>query len=67
MTAVEITVYDIGGKLIKSLVSEVQSAGSKVISWNGTNKFGEFVPSGTYFYRIEAGLHSQTRKMIIIK
>tara|TARA_B100000131_G_scaffold318483_1_gene362451 strand:+ start:697 stop:2070 length:1374 start_codon:yes stop_codon:yes gene_type:complete len=67
MTTVEITVYDIGGKLIKSLVSEVQSAGSKVISWNGTNKFGEFVPSGTYFYRIEAGLHSQTRKMIIIK
>ena len=39
----------------------------KAAYWNGRNGSGELVSSGVYFYRLEAGDYSQTRKMVILK
>jgi len=39
----------------------------RAVHWDGKTNSGENVSSGTYFYRIQAGQHSQTRKMVILK
>jgi flagellar hook assembly protein FlgD len=40
---------------------------SKVIYWDGRNENGEYVSLGTYFYQIQAGDYTETRKMVILK
>ena len=40
---------------------------SKAIYWDGKTEKGEQVSSGTYFYQIEAGDYTETRKMVILK
>jgi len=63
-----LVIYDITGREIKTLVDEVKTAGTHTIEWDGTNRGGTKVPSGTYFYRIkvENGFTS-ARKMIFLK
>ena len=39
----------------------------RAIYWDGRNAKGESVSSGVYFYRLQAGDYSQTRKMVILK
>ena len=55
-------VYDILGKEISTLVNEVKNAGSYTVEFNGGN-----LPSGTYFYRLEAGDNLDVKKMILLK
>ena len=43
------------------------SQAEKAIYWDGRNANGESVSSGVYFYRLQAGDYSQTRKMVILK
>lgn len=64
---VKLKVFDMLGRVIKTLVNEFQSAGSKVAFWNGTNDQGSGVPSGCYIYRIEAGNFIKSQKMILLK
>ena len=59
---VQITIYDMLGRKITTLVSEIQDAGYKSVLWNASN-----VPSGMYFYQIKAGDFVQTKKMILLK
>jgi hypothetical protein len=59
---VSIKIYDLIGREIKTLVNEYKTAGSYLVSFNGS----EFA-SGVYFYRIQAGSYIQTKKMIILK
>jgi len=59
---IQITIYDLLGKEVTTLVSEIQEAGYKTAQWNATN-----VPSGMYFYQIRAGEFVQTKKMILMK
>ncbi len=59
---VTIEIYDILGRKIEMLVSGKQPAGSHTIVWEAKN-----VPSGVYFYRIEAGEYSQTEKCVLLK
>ena len=51
----------------KTLVDESQSAGHKAVSWNGTDRRGQRVATGVYFYCMVAGEFKQTRKMVLIK
>ena len=64
---VNITVYDIMGKIVNNLVSNQQSAGYRSISWNATNDLGQPVSAGMYIYTIQAGTFRQTRKMLLMK
>jgi hypothetical protein len=62
-----ITVYDTRGRLVARLADEDQQAGPHAIVWNGLDTSGTPLPSGVYFYRLEAGKLTQTRKMIILR
>jgi len=65
--SVRIIVYDIKGREVQTLVNSKQSAGSYSVVWNATNKLGEKVSSGIYFYRITTNKFSATKKMMLIK
>jgi len=64
---VNITIYDITGRHISTLVSSHQYAGYKSIQWNATNNHGERVSAGIYLYKIQAGELRQTKKMVLLK
>ena len=60
---VTIKVYDILGRLVKTLINdEFKDAGFFEITFDGTN-----LASGVYFYRIEAGKFVQSKKMVLLK
>jgi hypothetical protein len=59
---VTLEIYDILGRKIETLVDEYQSAGSYAVVWNADN-----FASGMYFYRLQAGEYSGTKRMTIIK
>ncbi|MFQ6032962.1 MAG: T9SS type A sorting domain-containing protein, partial [Candidatus Zixiibacteriota bacterium] len=66
-TEVRLTIYNILGQKVKTLVDERLRAGHKQVLWDGKNEKGKEVSSGIYFYRIQAGDFSETKKMTIIK
>jgi hypothetical protein len=64
---VNITIYDMMGRIVSNLVSSQQNAGYKSIQWNATNNIVQPVAAGVYLYSIEAGEFRQTKKMILLK
>jgi len=64
---VNITIYDMMGRQIRTLISGQQTAGYKSAQWNATNDAGSPVSAGLYFYMIQAGDFKQTKKMILLK
>ena len=64
---VNITIYDMMGRIVSNLVSSQQNAGYKSIQWDATNDKGEPVSAGLYLYTIEAGKFRQTKKMVLLK
>jgi hypothetical protein len=64
---VNITIYDMMGRVVNTLVNGSQTAGYKSIQWNATNNIGQPVSAGLYLYSIEAGEFRQTKKMILLK
>ena len=64
---VVISIYDLTGRKIRTLVNEVQSAGHRSVMWNATNEIGRQVSAGMYIYSIQAGDFIQNRKMVLMK
>ena len=69
---VKLTIYDVNGALVRDIDVGHQAAAkydtrSKAIYWDGRNQSGEQVASGIYFYSLNAGDFSATRKMVILK
>ena len=64
---VNITIYDMMGRVVSNLVSGQQNAGYKSIQWNATNNQGQPVSAGLYLYTIQAGKFRQTKKMVLLK
>jgi len=64
---VNITIYDMMGRVVKTLINDQQTAGYKSIQWNATNNTGQPVSTGLYLYTIEAGKFRQTKKMVLMK
>ena len=64
---VSVTIYDMLGVVVNNLINENQNSGFKSIKWDATNNQGEPVSAGVYFYNIQAGDFSQTKKMILLK
>ena len=59
--------FDLEGRIIKTLLDNKQAPGYKSISWDATNYLGNKVSSGIYFYRMETESFSQTNKMVLLK
>jgi hypothetical protein len=64
---VSLSVYDIMGRQVRSLVNRGQLAGRYEVEWDGCDDEGLRVPPGVYFYRLEAGNFSKTEKMLRVK
>ena len=64
---VTLALYDLRGRLVRTLVDEVREAGAYNVFWDGRDDSGRQVPSGIYFYRMKAGDFNRTRKMILLK
>ena len=62
-----IGIFDITGKLVKTLITRKQSAGQAVVQWNGQNDTGIPLPSGVYFYRLSSADFTATRKIVLLK
>ena len=60
-------IYDVGGRLVKTLVEGTQTAGEKSVTWNGRDDAGRPVASGVYFYRLTAPNYTKTHKMVLMK
>jgi hypothetical protein len=60
---VKLAVYDIAGRHVQTLVDRLEPAGYHAALWNGRDSAGKPVPSGIYFYRLEAGAFKETRKL----
>jgi hypothetical protein len=64
---VTVTVYDVTGARVRSLVNEPAQAGLHTVVWDGRNERGMAVGSGIYFYRLTTPAHTLTRKMVLLK
>jgi len=64
---VNITIYDIMGRIVKTLINSQQNAGFKSIQWNATNDAGSPLSAGLYLYKIQADNFVETRKMVLLK
>jgi hypothetical protein len=64
---INITIYDMMGRIVNNLISNQQNAGYKSIQWNATNSVGQSVSAGLYYYTMEAGEFRQTKKMVLLK
>ena len=64
---IKIEIYDMMGKLVKTLVNEFQSPGYRSIKWNGKNFENQKVSSGVYFYSLQSESFSATKKMILLE
>lgn len=64
---VRIAIYDLLGHTVKVLVDEMESPGIYRVTWDGTDASGNILPGGVYFYRLEAGAHTQTKKLILLQ
>jgi len=64
---VQITIYNMLGRKVKTLVHGYEVAGFKAVQWQGRNDFGQSVGAGVYICQIQTRDFVQTRKMILLK
>jgi hypothetical protein len=64
---VAIRIFDVAGRLVKTLVDGHETYGQKTITWDGTNESGGHVASGVYFCRMEAPGFAKTVKVTLIR
>jgi hypothetical protein len=66
-THVDLTIFDVTGRKVKTLVNEHQVAGNKYATWDGRDSAGNEVSGGVYFYRLRAGGFDRMMKMVLIR
>ncbi len=64
---VQLKIYDVLGREVRTLVNEQYNAGMYSVQWDGKNNYGKQVATGMYIYHLRAGQFSQTKKMLLMK
>ena len=67
LALVNIKVYNLLGKEVTTLVNEERAGGEYSVVWNGKDSYGNNVPSGIYFYKLQAENYYQVKKMVLLK
>lgn len=66
--SINVSIFNIDGKLVRVLVNEFQESGEYKLDWNGNDENDGSVESGVYFYKLEInGVQSATKKMLLMK
>jgi len=64
---VRISVYNMLGQEVRTLVNVVKEAGPHQVTWDGHDNLGNVLPSGLYLYRLHVNNQIQTRRMVFMK
>lgn len=64
---VSLTIYNVRGQVVKTLVNDSRSAGTHNIQWDGLNNFGQKVASGIYIYTLRTSNFTESKKMTMLK
>ncbi|MCP3974704.1 MAG: T9SS type A sorting domain-containing protein [bacterium] len=64
---VHLSVYDLSGRVVKTLVNGSMLATDHEVVWDGKNENGDRIASGVYFYKLVAGDYTATEKMVMLK
>jgi hypothetical protein len=64
---VTVKIYDVAGRLVRTLANEVRDAGAYSILWDGRNNLGADAASGIYFYKMETAGFSATKKLVLLR
>lgn len=64
---INLTVYDVRGREVRKLISDIQKPGMHNIKWNGKDNFGNTVSSGVYIYQLLTEKESFSGKIILMK
>jgi hypothetical protein len=65
--SVRLTVFNILGQEVTTLVNQTQAAGTYTVEWNGRDQSGMSVASGLYLYRLDLPDRAESRKMILVR
>ncbi len=64
---VRLTVYNMVGQTVTTLVDDQKTAGVHSVKWDGTNSSGQKLSSGMYFYKLEVGSQELSKKMFLME
>jgi subtilisin family serine protease len=64
---VTLNVYDVRGRLVKSVIDQALPAGRYSIGWDGKDTSGDSVASGVYYYKIQAGAWNDTQRVVVVR
>jgi len=64
---VQLSVYDVKGRMVRTLVNGSEEAGEHTVMWDGKDSGGNSVSSGTYFYRLVTDSRTYNRQMSLLK
>ena len=62
-----LSIYNVLGQEIRTLVDQVQPAGDHTVRWDGRDHRGRAVSTGVYFCRLQSGLLSESRKLVLLR
>jgi flagellar hook assembly protein FlgD len=63
---VSVTVLDVRGRRVRTLVDEVRPFGSQTVRWDGRNEAGTTVSSGVYFFDVKTPTHTARGKVVLL-
>ena len=66
-SVVNLSIFDVNGRLVRMLVNEAKPAGSHRFVWDGRDGIGSLITSGVYFYRLKTGTFSRTKKLVVLR
>jgi hypothetical protein len=66
-SSVQLTIYNLAGQKIRTLVQAKQAAGTYRVTWDGCNQLGEPVNSGMYIYRLQTQEGVRVKKMLLLR
>jgi len=67
VSKVSLSIFNIKGQLIKTLVDDIEQFGEHSVVWSGKDDNNDLVNSGIYFYRLEVGSDTLTKRMVLLK
>jgi hypothetical protein len=63
----ELSVYDVEGRLVKTLLTGEQAAGDHTVTWDGSDSAGRGMASGIYYAQLRTATDSQTKAMVLVR
>jgi flagellar hook assembly protein FlgD len=64
---VRLVIYDLRGRLVRTLIDEERGPGRYAVHWDGRDDRGTRVGSGVYLYRLQVAAFVETRKMVVVR